>query len=46
MDDQESRRHAQYIPIWRRLICQISGYITLLLTFIISAQAVLLLPNQ
>ena len=46
MDDQESQRHARYIPVRHRLICQISGYITLLLTFIISAQAVLLLPNQ
>lgn len=46
MDDQESQRRARYIPVRRRLIRQISRYITLLLTFIISAQAVLLLPNQ
>ena len=46
MDDQESQRRARYIPVRCRLIRQISRYITLLLTFIISAQAVLLLPNQ
>ena len=46
MDDQEIQCCARYIPIRHCLICQISRYITLLLTFIISAQAVLLLPNQ